>query len=655
MSEVSAAAVVSATPSTPPSDPLRLVRRIGYALLGLQFAGFLTWSAILYAHFSVTGDYSTYNQPWYLIAHGDLDPYSTLTSIPFWRNDAELMPWVLAPLYWLFRSGITLPWLQDLSIAGAEAIAFSWICDVAVRRFRQRDATLLACLGLVLILADPWTWWAVSFDVHEEVLVVVFVALLARALARGKRSVWLWVVPVLLGGAPSASYVIGVGLGGMVASRRTRVAGAGLALAGIAWSLLIVAVHGDVGVPLPRHFAYLAVASGQSSASISTFSGLVKGIVTHPLNIPATLWSKRADMIANLAPGGLLGVGAPLLAPLLLVVAFTNTLSGGVQFAEPLFQSIPIYILMPVGTVMVLAWLLRRHRRSAIAVGCFLVAQAVGWAAVWGPMTPGEWLRVPGSTAETLASIDARIPASAEVIISQGEIGRFSSRQNAYPLFGNQPIPLHGKTWFIITPQEGIETVTPAVQKALIGELAGPLHATLIAHENGVWAFVWTPPPAMHKIDIPGELAPLPAWTSPGVGGQAVLTGPESTWHVTSTGTEGYVSDQLEWLAPPSRYVAAVSLSASGPVNVEVWDNTSNKLLARQTITATDGIQTITVPVNATTPYVNTIYSGWGPFSANFVAPPAGERLEVRVWSPGGTSVNVYNADLTPAASIRAS
>ena len=42
-------------------------------------------------------------------------------------------------------------------------------------------------------------------------------------------------------------------------------------------------------------------------------------------------------------------------------------------------------------------------------------------------------------------------------------------------------------------------------------------------------------------------------------------------------------------------------------------------------------------------------YSGWGPFRAKFVPPPSGQRLEVRVWSPGGGTVNVYRAELTRA------
>jgi hypothetical protein len=53
--------------------------------------------------------------------------------------------------------------------------------------------------------------------------------------------------------------------------------------------------------------------------------------------------------------------------------------------------------------------------------------------------------------------------------------------------------------------------------------------------------------------------------------------------------------------------------------------------------------------VDATTPYRATVFGGWGPFRADFVPPPPGERLEVRVWSPGGQTVNVYSAELAGA------
>jgi hypothetical protein len=633
-----------------PADPLRRVRRIGYLVLGFQLAAFLAWSGILYSRFAVTSDFSTYNQPWYLVAHGHLDPFSTISNIPFWQNDAEFMPWVLAPFYWIFR-GIALPWLQDISVAGAEVVVFAWMCEIAERRLPAREARWAVCLGLLLLVADPWIWWAISFDVHEEVFVIIFTVLLARDVMHSRRRAWLWAALVMAGGAPSATYVIGIGIGGVIATRRLRSQGALLAIAAVVYSGLIVAVHGDVGVPLARHYGQLVSDGGAIPAGL-TVGSLLKGIAAHPQNVLEALRQKFSDIVANLAPAGLIGLGAPVLMPLLLVVLLANTLSGGYQFSEPLFQSLPIYVLLPLGTVMVLASIARRHRRVAVLLGGFLAVQAVGWAVVWGSQTPGEWLRVPGSTAATLDAIEAGIPSSAEVVVSQGVAGRFSNRTHIYTLFGASPIPLHGKTWFIITPQEGIEPLSPSITKTLVGELEGPLHATLITHANGVWAFVWNPPSAMHRLDVPGNLSPVPAWTSVGVEGRAVLTGPEANWHVTSTGGRGYVVDQLEWQAPPGRYDAAVTLLTSGgTVNVEVWDDTSGGLLARRTVLPTDGIQTISMPVDATIPYQAKVYAGWGPFRADFTSPPPGERLEVRVWSPGGTLADVYSADLTSDSS----
>ncbi len=46
------------------------------------------------------------------------------------------------------------------------------------------------------------------------------------------------------------------------------------------------------------------------------------------------------------------------------------------------------------------------------------------------------------------------------------------------------------------------------------------------------------------------------------------------------------------------------------------------------------------------TRWVLPLYSGWGPFRAKFGGGPKGERLEVRVWTPGGDTISVYSAQL---------
>jgi hypothetical protein len=91
--------------------------------------------------------------------------------------------------------------------------------------------------------------------------------------------------------------------------------------------------------------------------------------------------------------------------------------------------------------------------------------------------------------------------------------------------------------------------------------------------------------------------------------------------------------------------------SASGaPVNVEVWDDNTSTLLARRAISPTTGIQQIMMPVVVPAGPNTAVFDGWGPFRADFVSPPPGQNIEVRVWSPGGAAVNVYSAELTTAA-----
>jgi hypothetical protein len=625
--------------------PLTWVRRAGYAVLGLKLAGFMVWSAILYHRFSLTPDFAQYQQAWYLIAHGHLDPYDSVGGFPFWRNHAEFIMWPIAPLYWVFPHGVLLLWLQDASVVGAEMVAFGWICDLAHRYRPGPDARWLAAAGLVLLVANPWSWWSVSFDFHTECLAVLWVALLARDLYGRRRRAWLWLLPLLACGDVAGTYVLGLGLGLLLAVRGARRTGAVLAVLGVGAVLFISAIHGNDGSGHGlQAYDYLADPGHRGSISLPR---LLEGLAAHPRAVAAQLWHKRLNLWANMGSSGLLGLGFVPLLPLFVIVTLSNDLFRGFLFSEPIFQSLPVYVLLPVGTVGVLGWLTRRYRRVGLVVTVLVAAQAIGWAAVWAPRTPYQWLRVPASTAATLAAVQAKIPPSAAVFASQGVVGRFSGRLEVRPIAGNLQLQ-PGQDWFVFAPWAGIETQQTAGAMVLAGRLAGRLHATLVTDANGVWAFRWRPPPSLHRLRVPAGDAPLPAWTAPGPAGRAVLTGPSSAWHVTSTGQAGYVADRLLWRQRPGQYQASVTLSATAPVNVEVWDDNSGTLLTRRAIPATSGVQTVNLPVDAAA-YRAPIFGGWGPFVATLGRGPRGQRIEVRVWSPGGGTVNVYRARLSRA------
>jgi hypothetical protein len=625
------------------------VRKVGYAVLAIQLIGFCAWSTVLYHRYALTWDFGVYHQPWYLIAHGHINPDTSVESMPFWRNDAEFAIWPLALFYWLGPHSLTLLWLQDIGVVAAEVLAFSWMCDLAARCRDERTAAWLAATGLILFTVSPWLWWSISFDFHMESVALPFAVLLARDLASGRRRMWWWVVPVLACGAPEAVYVLGIGAGGILAARRYWRRGAVLIAISVAYSVFIVKIGADHGAPLARHYGYLALGVSASyltsGGRLSTWQ-MSREILTHPLRIVEALWQKRVDISAALLPGGAIGILFRPLLPLITVGLLAAMLSAGWRFAQPLFQLLPVYVLVPLGTVAMLTWLARRHSRIALGCAALLVAQALGWAIVWGPQVPAHWLRVSGPAAATLAKVRAQIPESDEVVVSQGVLGPFSGRLDVHALARTSRSPVSGTdVWFVITPTAGTELQTTASSMAFIGQLAGPMHAQLVARANGVWAFRWHRPAGQHWVTVPKGTGGVPGWTAAGAAGRAAMTGAIDDWHVVSTGHEGYVSDGIQWLEPPGSYTAQVVLSATGPANVEVWDdNGKGALLARRSIAAAAGRQTVALPIDVTSALRSSVYSGWGLFSARFVPPAAGQRIEVRVWTDGSDSVKVYSA-----------
>lgn len=70
---------------------LREVRQIGLGVLGLQLVLLIVWSNMQSRRFSLTWDFSVYHQAWWLIGHGNLNPFATLNGFPFGRITENLL------------------------------------------------------------------------------------------------------------------------------------------------------------------------------------------------------------------------------------------------------------------------------------------------------------------------------------------------------------------------------------------------------------------------------------------------------------------------------------------------------------------------------------------------------------------------------------
>lgn len=656
-SETAPVAVVGQPPAESDTESSGAVRgyrldwlgRVGVVLLLLQGVAMLAWSTVLWQHFALTKDYGVYEQAWWLIAHGHLSPFSTAFQhgIPFWQNNLEVFMWPLALIGVVWSHGPVLLWIQDICLVGAELVAWHWMREVTAK-LDGRPGQILGGVGIVLLLANPWAWWAISFDFHMELVALPFALLAAYDLAHDRRRAWLWVVVTLLCGDAEATWIVGLGLGALMAGRHWRWRGLGLIAAGAAWVAFSATIHGDGGGNLVSTYGYLGGPGIPASAGLMT---LMLHVASHPFKVLSVLWGHVSDIWANLAPGGLIGLANPWALGFALPSLLANNLIRGNLFAQPVFQNVLLYVIVPLGSVFALVWLYQRRRRVALGLAAVLVGNAIVWTAVWLPEVPVQWLHVTSAAASVLAHAEDEIPASAEVVASQGVVGRFSDRLLVYAVYSpKEVIPLRSQdTWWIVAPSVGIETKSTAQGSALVADLAGPLHADLVAYGSGVWVFHWTPPPGTGTMTIPPATGTSPAWLFAGTAGTPRLAGDVSSWELASNGQVGYVLSGDYWLMPPGALQASISLSCATPVRLEVWNNSGQALLAEDSIPATAGTETVTMPVDATHAYPKTLFEGFGPFHVAPEPPPPGNYLEIRVWSTGVGPVDIQQITLQPA------
>ena len=263
-----------------------------------------------------------------------------------------------------------------------------------------------------------------------------------------------------------------------------------------------------------------------------------------------------------------------------------------------------------------------------------VAANAVVWAVVWLPRAGAAWLHVTPAAAQTLESIESKIGGQDEVVASQGIIGGLAYHPTAYPLFHpTATVPVKAaKVWIVLAPSQGIETAPAAGVYDDIATLRTQPHVRLVTEANGIWAFEWSAPGGAREFTIaPKQSSNVPAWPLAGKAGATVADGPASDWYVASKEERGYVVDHAYWSETPGVYRASVSLSVTSTANVEVWDDTTSRLLSRLSVPGSNGKVTASTTVDLTKNTPEHLFSGWGIWRQE-VTEPIGDQLEVRVW-----------------------
>ena len=637
------------------------VRRVVWVLFALQFVFLAAWSAYLYSRYSITNDGGQYIQGVWVISHGHLAAPSSIQGQSILKDHFTLAWWPLSLFVLLWPHALILMWVQDLAMVAAEVIALHWVYTVLSERrldqfvYRWWPQAVLALVGLALV-ANPWTYEALSFDIHIETFACPFILAAAFDFSRGRhRRAWLWVAITLLFGDVMASWVAGLALSALVAARWERgrhlVRTAGLLLvAAVAWLAAASYIGGTASV-LAQSFGYFTVPPGRPFPNSVSAWQLLRGVVLHPWRGASVFWGHRLNVVADVSTTGWIGIFTPWTIGVPVVVILVNNVSefGSGVFSTPHFQSAPVYEFSAAGLGIVLAWLggMRFRLRPWLPalVATLIAVNVVVWPSLWLPQLPSTWARISSSQAAILSTLNREIPASDEVVVSQGVVGRFSERLDVHDLVaGINHIPVSGSTvWFIVVPNAGIETQSVAGAFATIGRLANPLGATLLSASHGIWAFRWHRPPPVHSLVFVNKPATIPAWPVAGKAGTSERFGPPRDWHTAANGRRGYIVSADYWKRHLGTYDVSVLLSTATTVYIEVWNVAGHTLLARNEVPPTNGPLSIGFPVNVAIPFpLITGYAGWGPFSIQPVSPEPGQTLEVRVYSPSAGVASVF-------------
>lgn len=368
----------------------------------------------------------------------------------------------------------------------------------------------------------------------------------------------------------------------------------GALLVGIAlgWFYLTMKLGINLGAGYSAPNGHGASSPVASQINIPVLSGPIGTVLLHPVHDVIEMWRHRVNIYANISPEGIIGVFSPWSVFVSGIILLENNLVPGSQFNYPGFQSEPIYGLIIFGTMQMVVWLLLRRERLLKILMVGSVLNGAGWTTTWFPLMPQHFIHVSSSAGRVFRKIRRIIPPNAQIISSQGVGGRLAGRPYFYDVHW-PVIPVRSSpVYAVIAPYAGIDVSSAAQELTYLQYLVQQRHGTIIVHQKGIW-LLHLSSSMDSQISIPSQPMVLSAWAINSHVGSNIFQGPLKTWHVTALRGEGYVLNKAYWRLSRGWYAAHVRLSTTGPINVEVWDATNSQLLARRTVSQTNGPQTV--------------------------------------------------------------
>jgi hypothetical protein len=470
-----------------------LVAVVALVLLA-QFVALAVRSRHQWQHFNLSIDFAIFHQAYHQIGAGDLNPRLTLFDYRFWQSHFELIMWPIALLGRIHRNdGLTLLYLQDLAHVAAEAVVIAWVWTEGRKAERGWSIFVTVPIALVLLVANPWPYFAATQDFHFQSLATFFVLLAGWDLWNGRRRGWIWVALTLMCGDVAATFVAGLGLSFVVVSRRTRRDGVALLVVGVAWVALVALLGANKGSGLVD-YSYLT-SSGKEVSGLSGALAVATGMIRHPSRPWRAIWRKLGRVYRNLAPTGVVGLVAPWTFGVMFTVLFANVLNERPFFIMPSYQNWPIYLFGTLGTVLLVQAFSARSTGWRIA-GVVLLGVAVVNALAFDALHRDDVrakAQVSGASARELADARRQVPDDAEVIASFGIVGRFAGREHAHGLlYGGQRFPVRARTVvFAFAPGVGNEPLPPDITGNDEAYVRDTLRATRVVNGNTVRLYKW--------------------------------------------------------------------------------------------------------------------------------------------------------------------